>query len=203
LVTLEQYNGFEFHSRILRVHFDKFAATHAKLREHEANTFGQRQIHDPESIELLRQTYLPQHPSIPLQPPPPPPMQYGYMMSQQPYPYYGHTSYGNLDMYQDNRMHSPAMNNSFGYQHSPSLYATNTNTTTTTTNNIDTTTTTTTHNNPMYGYPTQQQQWIQPPYYQTTDNNNDINSLSTSLNNLDIHNTTNPNLAGLNKEKDW
>lgn len=42
------------------MHFDKFAASHQKFREHEAETFGQRQIHDPASVELLRQTYLPQ-----------------------------------------------------------------------------------------------------------------------------------------------
>lgn len=59
-ILLEKYNGFEFHNRTLRVHFDKFAENHLRLREHEANTFGQRQIHDPVSLELLRQTYLPQ-----------------------------------------------------------------------------------------------------------------------------------------------
>lgn len=57
---LEKYNGFEFHNRALKVHFDKFAANHQRLREYEANTFGQRQIDDPASLELLRQTYLPE-----------------------------------------------------------------------------------------------------------------------------------------------
>jgi hypothetical protein len=57
---LEKFNGYEYDNRTLRVHFDKFAASHQRFREHEAETFGQRQIHDPASVELLRQTYLPQ-----------------------------------------------------------------------------------------------------------------------------------------------
>lgn len=55
--TIEKYNGFEFHHRILRVHFDKFALNHQRLREQEEESFGQRQICDPASVELLRQTY--------------------------------------------------------------------------------------------------------------------------------------------------
>jgi hypothetical protein len=42
------------------VHFDKFAASHQKLREQEAETYGQRQLQDPASVELLKETYLPQ-----------------------------------------------------------------------------------------------------------------------------------------------
>ncbi|KAG2208687.1 hypothetical protein INT47_007786 [Mucor saturninus] len=81
--AIEKYNGFEFHNRILRVHFDKFAASHQRFREHEESTFGQRQIHDPESIELLRQTYSYTAP----QP---------YTAYTSPYTSYG----GGLDMYQ-------------------------------------------------------------------------------------------------------
>ncbi|KAK4517974.1 uncharacterized protein ATC70_001323 [Mucor velutinosus] len=58
--AIEKFNGYEYNNRILRVHFDKFAASHQRFREHEAETYGQRQIHDPASVELLRQTYLPQ-----------------------------------------------------------------------------------------------------------------------------------------------
>lgn len=58
--AIEKFNGYEYDNRTLRVHFDKFAASHQRFREHEAETFGQRQIHDPASVELLRQTYLPQ-----------------------------------------------------------------------------------------------------------------------------------------------
>ncbi|KAL7335401.1 hypothetical protein PS15p_200880 [Mucor circinelloides] len=58
--AIEKFNGFEYNNRTLRVHFDKFAASHQRFREHEAETYGQRQIHDPASVELLRQTYLPQ-----------------------------------------------------------------------------------------------------------------------------------------------
>ncbi|GAN01676.1 RNA-binding domain-containing protein [Mucor ambiguus] len=58
--AIEKFNGYDYNNRILRVHFDKFAASHQRFREHEAETYGQRQIHDPASVELLRQTYLPQ-----------------------------------------------------------------------------------------------------------------------------------------------
>ncbi|CAO3632196.1 unnamed protein product [Mucor fragilis] len=58
--AIEKFNGYDYNNRILRVHFDKFATSHQRFREHEAETYGQRQIHDPASVELLRQTYLPQ-----------------------------------------------------------------------------------------------------------------------------------------------
>ncbi|KAL9541756.1 hypothetical protein MBANPS3_008949 [Mucor bainieri] len=98
--AIEKFNGYDYNSRILRVHFDKFAANHQRFREHEAETFGQRQIHDPASVELLRQTYLPQqtayqnamggfiNPSllIPMQTTSYPYQQSSPQQAQQPYP---------------------------------------------------------------------------------------------------------------------
>lgn len=211
-VTLEQYNGFELNGRILRVHFDKFAASHAKFREDEANTFGQRQIHDPASLELLRQTYLPPQ-QLPTALPyglstliPP---QVQQQQQQLQYDYYTTTSTNSTytsghqlqqqqqpqmpftDIYHGgynpNAMYTPV--NNFGYQHSPSF-----------THN---TTSNTNYNPSMYGYHTQY--WMPPqqqPLYQP---NNDTNDLSSSINALHIQNnttTTSPDSAGLNK-KDW
>jgi hypothetical protein len=137
-------------------------------------------------------------------------MPYGFssliMPHQTPYHYYAQPQHqqmpfgNNLDMYQSNAMYTPLNNNNnfVGYQHSPSSYPT--------TLNNNTTTTTRIHNNPMFEYPPmqlQQQPYYQSPYIQPN-NNNDLNSLSTSLRNLDIHNNTaNPNSAGLDGEKDW
>jgi hypothetical protein len=181
-VTLEQYNGYEFHNRILRVHFDKFAASHQRFREHEANTFGQRQIHDPASIELLRQTYLtptPQQPSF-----------NAYMMPatpQQPQSnYYSPYIQPIMPMVGYPQYHSPSFSHS----------------TSTSTNNA----TTTYNNNNIYntsnGYavspPLPQQQWNS---YQTE--NDVLSSLSTSLNNINLspHNISSAGLMNNNNQQ--
>ncbi|KAG2237133.1 hypothetical protein INT48_004635 [Thamnidium elegans] len=51
------YNGYRFHNRILKVHFDKFEAGRQKCTEDEKGVFELREINDPASVELLRQTY--------------------------------------------------------------------------------------------------------------------------------------------------
>lgn len=223
-VTLEQYNGFELHGRILRVHFDKFAASHAKFREEEANTFGQRQIHDPASIELLRQTYLPPQPqSQPLLstliPSQVQPLQYNYYNNTtntathstyspsfaQHMPFTDMLYHG---AYNHNAIYAPVSN--FGYQHSPSF--THTTTTNTTTNTSTATSNNTLYNNPsMYAYHNHNQYWHQQQQQQPQlqpqpqhHYSSPYNALSSSINALHIQNnntTTSPDSAGLNK--DW
>lgn len=217
--AIEQYNGFELHGRILRVHFDKFAASHAKFREEEANTFGQRQIHDPASVELLRQTYLP----------PPPPQQpllstLQVQHHQPQYNYYHsqmnttantnmnatatstatHSTYSPsiaqlqqqhmpfTDMYHGAYNHNAmyAPVNNFGYQHSPS-FTHNTTATTSTTTTTTSTSNNTLYNPSMYGY--HNQYWLpsqQPQQHHP--HSSPYNDLSSSINALHIqsNNTT-------------
>ncbi|GAA5804536.1 hypothetical protein HPULCUR_010036 [Helicostylum pulchrum] len=58
------YNGYRFHNRILKVHFDKFEEGRQKSAEDEKGVFELREINDPASVELLRLTYAtPTYPS--------------------------------------------------------------------------------------------------------------------------------------------
>ncbi|KAI9245815.1 hypothetical protein EDC94DRAFT_628065 [Helicostylum pulchrum] len=58
------YNGYRFHNRILKVHFDKFEEGRQKSAEDEKGAFELREINDPASVELLRLTYAtPTYPS--------------------------------------------------------------------------------------------------------------------------------------------
>lgn len=64
MLRLELYNGYRFYNRVLKVHFDKFEVHHQKCQEEEQDTFGLRNINDPASVELLRQTYATPYSSI-------------------------------------------------------------------------------------------------------------------------------------------
>jgi hypothetical protein len=187
----------------LRVHFDKFAVNHQRLREQEANSFGQRQIYDPASIELLRQTYLPQ-------PAPQPQQLYGFSSFMPPAPavtnayynvsnnmgYHHHYSQPHYMTQQQQQLPSfPSNNDIYAYhqqpvRHSPSFTTTATTTTATATNQT------------MYNTnPVQWMQYQQPqppllvPQAPLPQQHQDISSLSTSLNNLNLsnnqHNTAN------------